>query len=91
MTAARSPPAGDAATIGACRIRILLLRLIVGRSRLEVWKNPVTRERAVILELPWQNADGRGVAELTALPGALVMGIICTLRCMSASASSTGS
>ena len=40
----------------------------------EVWENPVTRERAVILELPWQNAEGRGVAELTALPGARVMG-----------------
>src|SRR4051794_37615522 len=40
----------------------------------EVWENPVTRERAVVVELPWQNGDGRGVAELTALPGARVMG-----------------
>src|SRR3954463_2493339 len=40
----------------------------------EVWENPVTRERAVIVELPWQNREGRGVAELTALPGARVMG-----------------
>ena len=40
----------------------------------EVWENPVTRERAVVLELPWQNGEGRGVAELTALPGARVMG-----------------
>jgi quercetin dioxygenase-like cupin family protein len=43
-------------------------------ERGEVWENPVTRERAVILELPWQNAEGRGVAELRALPGARVMG-----------------
>src|SRR3954470_2394604 len=40
----------------------------------EVWENPVTRERAVVLELPWQNREGRGVAELTTLPGARVMG-----------------
>ena len=40
----------------------------------EVFENPVTRERAVALELPWQNADGRAVAELTALPGARVAG-----------------
>ena len=40
----------------------------------EVWENPVTRERAVVLELPWQNAEGRVVAELTALPGARVAG-----------------
>jgi quercetin dioxygenase-like cupin family protein len=40
----------------------------------EVFENPVTRERAVILELPWQNADGRAVAELTALVGARVLG-----------------
>ena len=40
----------------------------------EVLENPVTRERAVILELPWQNAEGRAVAELTALVGARVVG-----------------
>jgi hypothetical protein len=40
----------------------------------EVWENPVTRERAVVLELPWQNTEGRVVAELTALPGARVAG-----------------
>jgi mannose-6-phosphate isomerase-like protein (cupin superfamily) len=40
----------------------------------EVFENPVTRERAVIIELPWQNAEGRAVAELTALPGARVVG-----------------
>src|SRR5829696_6057984 len=40
----------------------------------EVWENPVTGERAVVLELPWENPEGRGVAELTALPGARVMG-----------------
>src|SRR3954452_3911326 len=41
----------------------------------EVWENPVTRERGVVRELPWQNREGRGVAELTALPGARVMGV----------------
>jgi len=40
----------------------------------EVFENPVTRERAVIVELPWQNRDGRAVAEMTALPGARVVG-----------------
>ena len=40
----------------------------------EVWENPVTRERATILERPWDNASGRAVAELTALVGAKVMG-----------------
>ena len=37
-------------------------------------ENPVTRERAVIVELPWQNTEGRAVAELTALAGARVVG-----------------
>lgn len=40
----------------------------------EVWENPVTRERAVILEMPWLNPEGRVVADLTALPGARVVG-----------------
>jgi mannose-6-phosphate isomerase-like protein (cupin superfamily) len=40
----------------------------------EVLENPVTRERAVIIELPWQNANGRAVAEMTALSGARVVG-----------------
>jgi quercetin dioxygenase-like cupin family protein len=40
----------------------------------EVWENPVTRERAVILELPHQNPERRSVAELTALAGARVVG-----------------
>ena len=40
----------------------------------EVFENPVTRERAMIIELPWRNTDGRGVAEMTALPGARVVG-----------------
>jgi quercetin dioxygenase-like cupin family protein len=40
----------------------------------EVFENPVTRERAVIIELPWQNSEGRAVAEMTALPGARVVG-----------------
>lgn len=39
-----------------------------------MFENPVTRERAVVLELPWQNPDGRAVAELTALVGARVVG-----------------
>ena len=40
----------------------------------EVWENPVTRERATILELPYKNDEGRATAELTALVGARVMG-----------------
>src|SRR5215472_4521457 len=40
----------------------------------EVWENPVTGERALILERPWDNPAGRGTAELTALVGARVMG-----------------
>jgi quercetin dioxygenase-like cupin family protein len=36
--------------------------------------NPVTREHAVILELPWQNPEGRAVAEMTARVGARVLG-----------------
>jgi len=40
----------------------------------EVWENPVTGERATILELPWANEAGRATAELTALVGARVVG-----------------
>ncbi|MGH2886041.1 MAG: cupin domain-containing protein [Solirubrobacteraceae bacterium] len=40
----------------------------------EVFENPVTRERAMIIELPWRNTDGRAVAEMTALPSARVVG-----------------
>jgi len=40
----------------------------------EVWENPVTRERVTILELPWDNPDRRGAAELTALVGSRVVG-----------------
>jgi quercetin dioxygenase-like cupin family protein len=40
----------------------------------EVWENPVTRERATILELPNKNPEGRATAELTALVGARVVG-----------------
>ena len=40
----------------------------------EVWANPVTGERATILELSHQNPDGRVTAELTALVGARVVG-----------------
>jgi quercetin dioxygenase-like cupin family protein len=40
----------------------------------EVWENPVTRERATILELPHTNPAGRAAAELIALVGARVVG-----------------
>ena len=40
----------------------------------EVWENPVTGERATILERPWDHPAGCGTAELTALVGARVMG-----------------
>jgi quercetin dioxygenase-like cupin family protein len=40
----------------------------------QVWENPVTRERAIVLERPWDNPDGRVTAELTALVGARVVG-----------------
>src|SRR5262249_25757931 len=40
----------------------------------EVWENPVTRERATILERPWDNPVGRATAELTARVGARVVG-----------------
>ena len=43
-------------------------------ERGEVWENPVTLERAVIVDLPWLNDEGRVVADLTALPGARVVG-----------------
>ena len=40
----------------------------------EVWENPVTLERAVIVDLPWLNDEGSLVVDLTALPGAHVVG-----------------
>ena len=40
----------------------------------DVWENPVNKERATILERPWDNSDGRLIAELTALVGARVVG-----------------
>ena len=40
----------------------------------ETLTNPMTRERATILELPYANAEGRATAELTALVGARVAG-----------------
>jgi quercetin dioxygenase-like cupin family protein len=43
-------------------------------ERGEVLENPVTRERATVIELPWSNPEGRAVGELTALPGARVVG-----------------
>ena len=47
-----------------------LAPIVVG----EVWENTVARERGRWLELPWQNPEGRAVGELTALPGARVVG-----------------
>jgi quercetin dioxygenase-like cupin family protein len=40
----------------------------------EAWENPVTGERATILELSYMNPEGRATAELTALVGARVVG-----------------
>ena len=40
----------------------------------EVWENPITKERATIVERPWDNPEGRATAELTALVGARVVG-----------------
>ncbi len=40
----------------------------------EVWENPVNRERAIVLEVPWANPDRRATAELTAMVGARVLG-----------------
>jgi quercetin dioxygenase-like cupin family protein len=40
----------------------------------EVWENPISRERATILEVPHQNPERRAVAELLALVGARVLG-----------------
>ena len=40
----------------------------------EIWENPVNRESMTILEVPWQNHDGRWVAELSARVGARVVG-----------------
>jgi len=37
-------------------------------------QNPVTGEFARILELPWENPEGRGRAELLAVVGARVLG-----------------
>ena len=51
----------------------------------EVWENPVTRERATILELPYKNHEGRATAELTALVGAQVIGSTVILLSSSAS------
>src|SRR5437660_12299783 len=40
----------------------------------EVWENPVTGERSVILERPWDNPASRVTGELTALVGTRVIG-----------------
>ena len=39
----------------------------------EVWENPITGERAKILELSYENPEGRATAELTAAAGARVV------------------
>jgi quercetin dioxygenase-like cupin family protein len=40
----------------------------------EVLENPVTGERATLLELPYANPEGCAIAELTTLVGARVVG-----------------
>jgi quercetin dioxygenase-like cupin family protein len=40
----------------------------------DILENTVTGERATVLALPWENSDGRAVAELLASPGARVVG-----------------
>jgi hypothetical protein len=40
----------------------------------EVWENPVTGERSMILERPWDKSASRVTGELTALVSARVMG-----------------
>ncbi len=40
----------------------------------EVWENPVTREHAVLVDLPWSNDEGRAAAVMTAVPGTRVVG-----------------
>ena len=40
----------------------------------ETFENPVTGERGTILELPFENAEGRATVELTALVGSRVAG-----------------
>jgi len=57
----------------------------------EVWESPVTRERATILERPWDNPAGRATAELTALVGARVAGEHHILLLLSNSPCSTAS
>jgi quercetin dioxygenase-like cupin family protein len=47
-----------------------LTPIVVG----EVWENPVTKERATVLELPDENPEHRATAELTALVGSRVIG-----------------
>ena len=40
----------------------------------EVFENPVTGERSVILERPWDNPEGRLTSEMTALVGSRMVG-----------------
>ena len=53
----------------------------------EVWENPVTLERAVIVDLPWLNDEGRLVVDLTALPVRVWWVSTCIPRRLRASAS----
>jgi quercetin dioxygenase-like cupin family protein len=43
-------------------------------QRGEIFENPATRERATLLELPFESPDEHATAELTALVGARVVG-----------------
>jgi mannose-6-phosphate isomerase-like protein (cupin superfamily) len=40
----------------------------------EIWENPVTGEKALIVERPWDNLESRVIADLTARAGARVAG-----------------
>src|SRR5207302_6939939 len=57
-----------------CRTPTRTARRIADIKVGEVWENPVTGERLVILERPWDNPASRVTGELTALVGARVMG-----------------
>ncbi len=61
--------------MAVCRIPTRTVRQTLTPIQVdEVWENPVTRERAAILELPYKNPEGRATVELTALAGARVVG-----------------
>ena len=65
-----------------CRIPVIVFRRICApSSAVEAFENPATLERAVVVELPRSNAQRRAVGELTALPGARVVGEHLHPRC----------